>query len=50
MLLAGVLLWSLGTLVAPTAAHISLLGLCATRAFVRPCHLAGTATTLWQVR
>ena len=36
VLLAGVLLWSLGTLVAPTAAQFSLLALCATRAFVRP--------------
>lgn len=36
MLLAGVALWSLGTLVAPPAAHFSLLALCASRVFVRP--------------
>ena len=34
MLLAGVVLWSLGTLVAPPAAKISLLALCASRVFV----------------
>lgn len=34
MLLAGVFLWSLGTLVAPPAAKMGLLALCATRVFV----------------
>lgn len=34
VLLAGVLLWSLGTLIAPPAARVSLLALCATRALV----------------
>ena len=34
VLAAGVALWSLGTLVAPPAAHMSLLALCATRLFV----------------
>ncbi|KAK9916910.1 hypothetical protein WJX75_008641 [Coccomyxa subellipsoidea] len=34
VLLAGVALWSLGTLVAPPAAHFSLLALCASRVFV----------------
>lgn len=34
VLFAGVLLWSLGTLVAPPAAKMSLLALCATRMFV----------------
>ena len=32
----GVALWSFGTLLAPSAAHLSLGALCATRAFVRP--------------
>ena len=36
VLLVGVALWSFGTLLAPPAAHISLLALCATRAFVCP--------------
>lgn len=35
ILFAGVLLWSLGTLIAPPAAHNSLAALCATRVFVR---------------
>lgn len=35
ILFAGVLLWSLGTLIAPPAAHNSLIALCATRVFVR---------------
>ncbi len=35
ILFAGVLLWSLGTLIAPPAANVSLLALCATRVFVR---------------
>ena len=35
MLLAGVILWSMGTLLAPPAAKISLLALCASRVFVR---------------
>ena len=35
MLLAGVILWSLGTLVAPPAAKMGLLALCASRVFVR---------------
>ena len=34
VLLAGVALWSLGTLLAPPAAKISLLALCASRVFV----------------
>lgn len=34
VLLAGVALWSLGTLVAPTAAHAGLIALCITRAVV----------------
>lgn len=34
VLLAGVALWSLGTLVAPPAARMGLLALCATRLFV----------------
>lgn len=34
-MLMGVALWSIGTLVAPSAAHISLLALCVTRAVVR---------------
>ena len=34
VLLVGVALWSLGTLVAPPAAKISLLALCASRVFV----------------
>ncbi|KAK9810429.1 hypothetical protein WJX72_010556 [[Myrmecia] bisecta] len=34
VLLVGVLLWSLGTLVAPPAAHMGLWYLCASRAFV----------------
>ena len=34
VLMAGVVLWSLGTLVAPPAAKISLLALCASRVFV----------------
>ena len=34
VLLAGVALWSLGTLIAPPAAHMGLLALCATRLFV----------------
>lgn len=34
VLAAGVTLWSLGTLIAPPAAHLSLLALCATRLFV----------------
>ena len=33
-MLVGVALWSLGTLMAPPAAKISLLALCATRVFV----------------
>ena len=32
--MVGVVLWSLGTLVAPPAAKISLLALCASRVFV----------------
>jgi ACS family sodium-dependent inorganic phosphate cotransporter len=36
VLLAGVALWSLGTLVAPPAAKLSLLALCASRVFVSP--------------
>eukprot|EP00889_Picochlorum_renovo_P000158 jgi/Picre1/27188/NNA_000157.t1 len=32
--MAGVALWSIGTLVAPPAAHMSLFALCATRVFV----------------
>ena len=44
VLLAGVALWSVGTLFAPPAAHISLFALCATRAFVRP---GCSALTLW---
>jgi ACS family sodium-dependent inorganic phosphate cotransporter len=32
--MAGVALWSLGTLIAPPAAHFSLIALCATRVFV----------------
>jgi hypothetical protein len=35
VLLVGVFLWSLGTLLAPPAAHLSLLALCASRVFVR---------------
>ena len=35
VLLAGVALWSLGTLLAPPAAHMGLLALCASRVFVR---------------
>ena len=35
MLLAGVALWSVGTLVAPPAAHAGLLALCASRVIVR---------------
>jgi len=35
VLLAGVALWSLGTLVAPPAAHAGLLALCASRVIVR---------------
>lgn len=35
ILFAGVLLWSVGTLIAPPAAHNSLVALCATRVFVR---------------
>ena len=35
MLLAGVALWSLGTLVAPPCAHAGLLALCASRVIVR---------------
>jgi ACS family sodium-dependent inorganic phosphate cotransporter len=34
VLMAGVALWSLGTLIAPPAAHFSLVALCATRVFV----------------
>ena len=34
VLLAGVVLWSIGTLAAPPLAHISLLALCASRVFV----------------
>jgi len=34
VLMAGVALWSLGTLIAPPAAHMSLVALCATRVFV----------------
>lgn len=34
VLMAGVALWSLGTLIAPPAAHMSLFALCATRVFV----------------
>lgn len=34
VLLAGVALWSLGTLIAPPAAKLSLIALCATRVFV----------------
>ena len=34
VLMAGVALWSIGTLVAPPAAHMSLFALCATRVFV----------------
>ena len=34
VLMVGVVLWSLGTLVAPPAAKISLLALCASRVFV----------------
>ena len=43
MLLAGVVLWSIGTLTAPPLAHISLLALCASRVFVshlRPSSIA----------
>ena len=35
VLLAGVALWSVGTLVAPPAAHAGLLALCASRVIVR---------------
>eukprot|EP00887_Chlorella_sp_A99_P002760 scaffold6.g2760.t1 len=34
VLLAGVFLWSLGTLAAPPAAHMGIVALCATRLFV----------------
>jgi ACS family sodium-dependent inorganic phosphate cotransporter len=34
VLFAGVALWSLGTLIAPPAAKLGLLALCATRLFV----------------
>jgi MFS transporter, ACS family, solute carrier family 17 (sodium-dependent inorganic phosphate cotransporter), other len=34
VLMAGVALWSLGTLIAPPAAHMGLVALCATRVFV----------------
>ena len=34
VLMAGVALWSLGTLVAPPAAHMGLWALCATRVLV----------------
>lgn len=34
VLWAGVLLWSLGTLIAPPAAKMSLVALCATRVIV----------------
>lgn len=34
VLLAGVVLWSLGTLVAPPAANLGILALCMTRLFV----------------
>ena len=34
VLMAGVALWSIGTMVAPPAAHFSLAALCATRLFV----------------
>lgn len=34
VLFAGVALWSLGTLIAPPAAQMGLLALCATRLFV----------------
>lgn len=34
VLLAGVILWSIGTLAAPPLAHISLFALCASRVFV----------------
>ncbi|KAH7618661.1 putative anion transporter 6, chloroplastic [Nannochloris sp. 'desiccata'] len=34
VLMAGVALWSIGTLIAPPAAHFSLVALCATRVFV----------------
>lgn len=34
VLMAGVALWSLGTLIAPPAAHMGLFALCATRVFV----------------
>ena len=34
VLFAGVALWSLGTLIAPPAAKMGLLALCATRLFV----------------
>ena len=36
VLLAGVILWSIGTLAAPPLAHISLFALCASRVFVSP--------------
>lgn len=36
VLLAGVALWSLGTLMAPPCAHAGLLALCASRVIVRP--------------
>lgn len=34
VLVAGVALWSIGTLIAPPAAHLSLIALCASRVFV----------------
>ena len=34
VLMAGVALWSIGTLIAPPAAHMGLVALCATRVFV----------------
>lgn len=34
VLLAGVAIWSVGTLIAPPAAHLGLVALCATRLFV----------------
>ena len=39
VLMAGVALWSLGTLVAPPCAHAGLLALCASRVLVRAPHL-----------